>query len=293
MIVSMTGYGKAEGIFNNRKYMIEIRSLNNRFFETSFKLPRYISKRELEIKEIIREKIFRGKIYLSLNAESAEDDKILLKIDKDSLQQHLSLLKSLRKKLGTKEKIKINHILHFSEIFDVEPSEEISEEEFEFICGVLREALDDVLQMKRKEGGYIETDILQRIDFVDSENNQIKEIFKLNSDKIRSQLIEKVNKITADKQIINENRLEIELILIAERLDITEECLRLKSHLDYFRENVKSSAYSGRRLNFLLQEMNREANTIAAKSMDAVISQKVSVIKEELEKIREQLQNIE
>ena len=199
----------------------------------------------------------------------------------------------MRKEIGSKEKIKLEHILHFSEILSAEATGEVTDEEFKFIKKLIEAALDDLNNMRQKEGDFIKNDIMKRIDLIDTENEKIKITSAARVPAERIKLREKVDALIADKSKIDENRLELELIFLSEKIDITEECTRLNSHLKYFTNCVESEDNAGRRLNFLLQEMNREINTMASKSLDAEISQRVSVLKEELEKIREQIQNVE
>jgi len=147
--------------------------------------------------------------------------------------------------------------------------------------------------MKKKEGDALKKDIIERINFIKKDSEIITKLSSSKTSVLRKKLKDKINNLLSDNKLIDESRLETEIILYAERIDITEELIRLKSHIKYFTDNIKSSELSGRRLNFLTQEINREVNTISSKSMDAEISQRGAVMKEELEKIREQLQNVE
>jgi uncharacterized protein (TIGR00255 family) len=289
----MTGFGKAEENFENKKYVIEIRSVNSRFAEISFKYPKYISSKDNELKDILRQKISRGKVNVFLNIENGTSVQNNLTIDPENLKNYTKILKSIRKEIGSKEKIRLEHILHFSEILTTEASGDISEEEFNFIKNLLNTAIEDLIEMKRKEGNFIKDDMQSRINLIYTENEIIREISAKRVPQERMRIKEKIDSLISDKSKIDENRLEMELILISEKIDITEESIRLNSHLKFFTECVESKENSGRRLNFLLQEMNREINTMASKSMDAEISQRVSLLKEELEKIREQIQNVE
>jgi uncharacterized protein (TIGR00255 family) len=293
MIVSMTGFGKSEFFFDNKKYTFEVRSINSRFCEVSFRVPKYLSSKENELKEIVRKKISRGKINVSLNIEGKNGDIPNLKLNKDVIKDYMSLLKALRKSIGTKEKIKLEHLLSFSEILKVDSENGVTEDEYNFIAGLLNTALDDLNLMKQKEGEYLKIDLIQRINFIDSETDEIFEFGKNRIPLEKEKIYEKLNSILEDKTIIDDKRLELELLILSEKLDITEECIRLKSHLKFFKECADSKDYAGRRINFLLQEMNREVNTIASKASNADISQKVTILKEELEKIKEQIQNIE
>jgi len=293
MIISMTGFGKAEGIFNQKKYLIEAKSVNGRFCEINFKYPKYLTSKDSDIKEIIRQKISRGKLIFVLTVDENNNSELNFILDNTKIKKIHSILKSLKKSIGSSEKIKLQHILSFSEIFTSEEALEISDEEYDFISDLLKKAVDDLFNMKTREGDFIKKDLMERIKIVEDVNEFIENQSKNNILQEKEILKNKIEMLLLDKSKIDENRLEFELALLAEKLDITEECIRLKSHIDYFISTVESAEYSGRRLNFLLQEMNREINTMASKSMDAIVSQKVSELKEELERIREQVQNIE
>ncbi|MCB0726196.1 MAG: YicC/YloC family endoribonuclease [Ignavibacteria bacterium] len=293
MIISMTGFGNAEGVFRDRKYSIEIRSVNNRFSEISFKYPKYLSSKDFELKEIVRKKISRGKVNIFMNVDAENETLVNLDADENIINEYFGLIKKIKKIIGTDEEIKIEHILTFSDLFTSGVTNEIDEEEFNFICDLLNKALDDVNKMKVKEGESLKKDILERIKFIEKESAVIT---KMSKDRIKAEkdrLRKKVETLVSDKRIIDENRLELEVVLLADKIDITEEVIRLRSHTKYFTEYSKSKELAGRRLNFLIQELNREVNTIASKSTDAEISQKSARLKEELEKIREQLQNVE
>ncbi|HMS64234.1 MAG TPA: YicC family protein [Ignavibacteria bacterium] len=294
MIVSMTGYGKAEGTFNKKKYNIEIRSVNSRFCEITFKYPKYLSNKDFELKELVRKNISRGKISINLNVDDDENSNLSgLNVDENLIKDYYKLLQKINKIIGSKEDVKLENILNFTNLFMTDPSIEADDNEFKFICKLLVTAIDDLNKMRLKEGNSLKKDMLERIKFIDKESEVIT---KLSKDRIvseRKRLQGRVENLLNDKRIIDENRLELEVILLSDKIDITEEVIRLRSHTKYFLEYAKSDELAGRRLNFLIQEINREVNTIASKSMDADISQRASVLKEELEKIREQLQNVE
>jgi len=293
MILSMTGFGKAEDNFNGKKYSIEIRSVNNRFCEISFKYPKYLFSRDIELKEIIKQRISRGKINISLNIENGSDSDLNLVVNKEATKSYLKILKSLKKTIGTKEKIRLDHLLNFSDVFKTQQEQDIDEKEYVFICNLLSDTIDDLMKMKKKEGDFIRKDISKRIDLIERETIVVSDLSRERIPRAKDIFREKVRSVIENQSIIDEKRLELELILLSDKLDVTEECTRLKSHISYFRECIDSEKPMGRRLNFLLQEMNREVNTIASKIMDSEISQKATLLKEELEKIREQIQNVE
>lgn len=293
MILSMTGYGKAEGKFQTSVYSVEIRSVNNRFLEISFKYPKYLSSKDFELKEIIKKKISRGKLNINLTISAESDADPHLKMNSDSINNYFRFLKNLKKTLGLKDKIKLEHILHFTDLMGIEEEYKMDEEEFEFIKNLMDKALDDILKMKSKEGEHLKNDMFKRLDYLYDESIKISSLSKKNIDDEKEKLLKKVLTLMNDSVLINEKRLEMEITLLADKLDITEECTRLESHIKYFKEYSSSDELAGRRLNFLLQEMNREINTMGSKSLDADISQKIAIMKEELEKIREQIQNVE
>jgi uncharacterized protein (TIGR00255 family) len=293
MINSMTGFGKSEGVYEDKHFTIEIRSVNSRFCEISFRYPKNLTPKDLELKEIVRQKLTRGKIFVSISLNNNGDSKINLTVNKDIVKEYAGILKNIKKAIGSKEKIKIEHLLHFSEILSAEQTEEIEDDEYRFICNLLKEAIEDVLVMKKKEGDFLKDDIFGRLDIIEKEVDDIFETGKSRLPLVRNKVAERISQFLEDKTILDEKRLELETVMLLEKLDITEECVRLKSHIKYFRDCSNSNEYAGRRLNFLIQEFNREINTIASKAMDAEISQKASYLKEEIEKIREQIQNIE
>ncbi len=293
MIVSMTGFGRAEGVFNNKRYSIELRSLNNRYLEIQIRSPKYLITRDFEIRDVIRDKISRGKINVIISVDNEIEQEFLSLLTPDALKSYIKVLKSIRRQIGSSEKIKIDHILKLADSVSSELIPMVDEEEFGLIKSLLLKSLDDLLIMKQNEGKYLEKDILKRVDIIENEYLKFKEFSKDRIPREREKIKALVNEIINDQNSVNDSRVEFEISLLAEKLDITEECTRLQSHIKYFRNYISSEEFSGRRLNFMLQEMNREVNTIASKSNDAGISQTSVVIKEEIEKIREQLQNIE
>jgi uncharacterized protein (TIGR00255 family) len=294
MLISMTGYGKAEEVKNGVKYLVELRSVNSRFSEVLLKCPKHIYTKEYEIRELIKKEISRGKISVLINVDSSDVvNNAAVMLDEESLKVQLEILKKIKKKVNSKEKLKLEHILAFSEYFLKDNEDAVDEEEFALVTKLIRLALENMFEMKKREGAFLEKDIVARVEILDVESKKIIELSKSRITEEKRVFNEKLNAFLTDRNILDEKRLEFELALLTERMDITEECVRLKSHIEFFIDSVNSNENVGRRLNFLLQEMNREINTIASKASDAVISQKVSLLKEELEKIREQIQNIE
>jgi uncharacterized protein (TIGR00255 family) len=293
MIVSMTGFGRAEGVFEKKKYVVEARSVNNRFCEISFKYPKNLLTKDFELKEIVKKKISRGKVNVSISFDTEEDGIVSLNADEKLIKEYYGLLKKVNELIGSKDEIKIEHILNFTDLFMTETGKEVSGDEFDFICMLVNKAIDDLNKMKIREGDSLRKDIISRIKFIDKQSAEISKLSKERVKEERKKILKRVENLLNDKKIVDEGRLELEVILLADKIDITEEVIRLKSHTKYFLDYSKSDEFAGRRLNFLIQEINREINTVASKSMDAEISQMSVRMKEELEKIREQLQNVE
>lgn len=292
MIESMTGYGKGEAANNGITFTVELRSVNNRFLEISSRVPRSLQQRENEIREIVRSKIARGKITISVNKEEEGDNEPAISIDKERTQAIYRLLSQLRKTAKIKEPVKLEHLLHFSEIFTTQEGEE-DETEWKIFLQALHTALDDLKTMRMKEGAELSKDLKRRIERLNATIDTVESLSVQRIPEERKKLQERIAAMLDDKSIIDNQRLELEIALLSDRLDVTEECVRFRSHNKFFLEALNSKESEGRKLNFLIQEMNREANTIGSKCNDVQIAHLIVGVKEELEKIREQLQNIE
>jgi uncharacterized protein (TIGR00255 family) len=295
MLESMTGYGSAERIESGIRVLVELRSVNNRFAEISVKLPRQLLSFELEVRELIRTNFQRGKISAFVQLQLEEAEQLPLTVNQAKVSGYKALLEAVRKEAGIEAPVTLDHLLRFSEIFETDHSIlERPEEIWPIARQSFLDAIESLKEMRRKEGEELAGDFTSRITEIEETLRVIKTIASDNLETIRKRLSGKISAIAGRDVEYSKDRLEMELVMAAERLDITEECIRFNSHNKFFIEELNNSASgSGRKLNFLLQEQLREANTIASKSQNADISQKVVHIKEELEKVREQLQNIE
>ncbi|MBT8377820.1 MAG: YicC family protein [Ignavibacteria bacterium] len=291
MIYSMTGYGK--GTAGNKKFSaeVEVKSVNSRFFEVYLKLPPALASFDYELKEIIKSKVKRGKINASISINRDGPDSGSTSIDLNKLNNHISILKKIKSAAKIKENIKLEDILVNKDIFSPEETK-ISTSNFSIVKNALNKAIAELNRMKKNEGSVLAKDIIQRA--VQIEKNVVlieKESGKsINKyfDSLKKRALELISNAKIDK-----DRLNLELALLSERADITEECVRLNSHLSFFKSSLKNEKEPGRKLNFLCQEINREANTISSKSVSTAVIHKAVHIKEEIEKIREQIQNIE
>ncbi len=288
----MTGFGSASKSFKHINVNAELKSINSRYLEVSSRLPISLSDKESEIKEILSKKITRGKINVSISIDKNSNKRINLIIQPDVIKDYNSLLSQVKRAIKSKEDIKLEHILKFSEIFKIDEDSEL-EKHWGDVKKVLLKAIDNLILMKKREGKILENDIRARINSIHKNLKRISRTSNQNIETSKEKLLSRINTLINDKFQIDKNRVEFELIMLSDKMDITEEIIRSDSHLDYFKKCMKETELSGRRLNFLVQEINREINTIASKSNNSLISQYVVEMKEELEKIKEQLQNIE
>ena len=293
MIQSMTGYGRGECSKEGVSAVVELRSVNSRFFELGTRLPRSLSLRENEIKEIVRTKVVRGKISLTATLQSETNGKLPLKVNVSAARSYYKLLGQLRKSLKLKEKVRLDHILRFSEVFEGGVDEEGVSAEWTAFEEALQRAVQELQTMRANEGQEISKDMIARVEHIQQRLENIESISKQRIPEERTRLQERIAQLLGDKNVIDSQRLELEIALLADKLDVTEECVRFRSHNKFFLEALRNDDAAGRKLNFLIQEMNREANTVGSKSNDTEIAHHIVAIKEELEKIREQLQNIE
>jgi len=291
MIHSMTGFGKGSVATSKISIEAEVKSVNSRYLEVFIKLPQFLSHREYELRELIKDKIKRGKINISLQVKRDTTLNGNSAFDEEKLKSYLKVLKQIKKAANLSEEVKLEHLLNNKE-FIASSDYDLSEAEFNKVKKTVNTALNNLQIMKKNEGRELGKDLTKRIRFIEKHVDEIRNESKNSINDYYDKLKERISELLDDSKI-NEERLNLELAVIADKADITEERVRLKSHLKFFTECIKDEAEPGRKLNFLCQEMNREANTISSKSISTSITHKVVLIKEEIEKIREQIQNIE
>jgi uncharacterized protein (TIGR00255 family) len=291
MIQSMTGYGKGEATVGEYSASAEIRSVNSRYLEVNVKLPQSLSTREIDVREVVRQQIYRGKVSVSVSVSGLhEEDEI--SVDPGSVKRVVELLKSLRKYAKISAPIKLEHLLNFRDLFKGEGSESINGDDWEAVKSAVGRALEQLKESRRIEGLSLKKDLSERINELDVRLEKIERLSLVHIDEEKSRLRRKVEEILNGREV-EPARIELEIVLLADKLDITEEVVRFRTHNRFFKELLDGEDSNGRRLNFLLQEMNREANTMGSKSFDAAMSHLVVETKEELEKMREQVQNLE
>lgn len=293
MIVSMTGYGRAEVSKKDITASVEVRGVNSRYLEVTARLPRTLSHRENDVKELVKGYVTRGKVNVVVTLAAATNGALPVKINVDAAKAYYKLLDRLRKEVKLKEPVNLSHLLQFSEVLEGAEENEVGKREWQVVEQALHKAMKEFNEMRAKEGKELAKDLKKRIEWIDATVDRIEKLSRERIPEERKRLQERVAQLLDDKTVIDQNRLELEIALLSDKLDVTEECVRYHSHNKFFLETMVKEEAAGRKLNFLVQEMNREANTIGSKASDATIAHLVVQLKEELEKIREQLQNIE
>jgi uncharacterized protein (TIGR00255 family) len=291
MISSMTGFGAADGLVGSARASVEIRTVNHRFFNPSLKLPSAFSRWEGEIRDMLRQKIARG--HVTLVARIERDESTSPVIDETRLSQYLTALKALQKKHKLAGELDLATLLKLPDVIAA-PSDEVDQKAGDALVKIASKAADNLVAMRRTEGAQLSRFLLERIDSVETRLARIEKRapvrLKEQHERIKRTVGELIGALGVDPQ-----RLAQEIAILADKLDVAEELDRFRSHLAAFRDTVQSKTTDpvGKRLGFLLQEMLRESNTIGSKANDAPILEDVIAIKEELERIREQGENLE
>jgi uncharacterized protein (TIGR00255 family) len=292
MIFSMTGFGRSELKQNGLEVQVEIRSLNHRFLEVEIRAPKHVLVFEQEIKDLVRSHLSRGRVNVTIAAKGEEEPTAGLAVDKALAATYIRLLRELQKELKLEGGIKLEQLLTLPDIITYESTKPAESNIWAPLKQAIEMALQDLKNMRLKEGEEIKKDLQSRILGIDAIIKSIEEHSKNKSAQALERLKERVSSLLK-LEGLDAGRLEMEVALMADKLDVTEECTRFKSHNALFLDYLENGKSEGRKLNFLLQEMHREANTIGAKANDAAIAHYVVEIKEEVEKLREQVQNLE
>lgn len=293
MIHSMTGFGRGEYSENGFSVTVELKSLNSRYCDISVRLPQVLQDKESAIREIIQEQFTRGKFNISIRLSQDGMGEPDITFNENVAKGYYRLLQSLADTVGIEQQVTLDHLLEFNNLFtNKEQDDEEVEQWWSVAEKALERAMNQLNKMRRNEGTQLEDDLNKRLQQIDENLESIKTLTKERVPEERRKLHERVTELIED-DTLDEERLEMEIAIIADKIDITEEIVRLQSHIKFFEEALDQDGAMGRRLNFLLQEMNREANTIGSKANSSEISHQVVQVKENLEKIREQVQNVE
>jgi uncharacterized protein (TIGR00255 family) len=291
MLVSMTGFGQGEASNRTARVAVEIRTVNHRYFDLSVKIPRTLSHREHEIKDLIKNKIRRGRVSITVTTES-EQPEYDVRINVPLVQQYVSQLREFAAKNKLAPELDINTLATLPEVFHLQEQERQGDEIWPLVTRSLKQAVTSCSKMRQEEGKALEADIRSRTTAI---NRLIKKVEK-RAPKVVSRhstaLKERVGKIMAGSKV-DRDRLITEVALLADRLDFTEEVIRLKSHMAQIKACMDGGGAVSKKLTYLLQEVHRESTTIASKASDAEVVEYMVSLKEESERLREQVQNLE
>ncbi len=289
MIKSMTGFSKIEAEFKEGRLNCEARTLNNRYLEIGLRLPKIDYAEEQKLRELVKRHIKRGKVDITIKWERSNGETSVLKVNENTVKQYIEVLSALKKSFGLKGQLTIENILGFRDIITYEENNNISEK---ILVNPFENLLKKLDEERIKEGKIIQKDLTGRLKNIKQNLKEIEKrwplIIKAHENKLKERIMEIIKTVSID-----EIRVLQELAIYMERLDISEEIVRLKGHIENFNSTTKSDDAVGRKLDFIIQEMVRETNTIGSKSNDLYINERVVQIKVDIEKMREQAQNVE
>ena len=291
MIKSMTGYGKGNISENLRNYQVEIKSVNHRYLDISVKMPRVLSYLEEDVKKVISSKVKRGKIDVFVTFENSSTEGKEIKINNEIAKMYINQLKQLAEEENILANIEVTEISKYPDVLSIQNTQDDEQIKKELIEATTI-ATDKLVQMRQVEGSKMAEDLLKRIE---KTNQKIEKISELSTGLIEEYVVKLENRIKEilKNQEIDESRLAQEVVIYADKCSIEEEVTRLKSHISQLKELINSDDAVGKKLDFIIQEMNRETNTIGSKANNLEITNGVIDIKTEIENIREQVQNIE
>lgn len=293
MIISMTGFGRGEAADNGLNATVELKTLNSRYLDVTIRLPQRLQHKELELKEVIQKSVSRGKINVSVYMSEEETGEPSIQVDEVKVKAYVKLLNQLRESAAIDEPIDIRNLMNFGDVFTSrEEDEESVSRKWALAKLATENALVNLMKMRTQEGDQLKSDLLDRINSINSALDDIVVITDGRNIELRKKLHERIKSLIDDENL-DTDRLEMEVVIMADKMDITEEIVRLRAHLKFFTEAIEQPEPAGRRLNFLTQEINRELNTIGSKANDSEIAHHVVKAKEMLEQIREQVQNVE
>ncbi|MGO5112276.1 YicC/YloC family endoribonuclease [Oscillospiraceae bacterium LCP25S3_E10] len=292
MIKSMTGYGNSRQIIDNREISVEIRSVNHRYFELSCRTPREMGFLEEKIKGAVKSRVFRGKIDVFVTVGADENEQATVTVNHSLASGYVNALKEIAQRYDVQDDISVSAVARYNDIFKVTKPEADEEKIWSAVSTVLNDALDKFVKMRSTEGEKLYEDINGRCSTILQLVAKVEERSPQTVAEYRKKLTERMNEVLSTTAV-DEQRIITEAAIFADKVAVDEETVRLRSHFDQFEKVLNSEGSVGRKIDFLLQEMNRETNTIGSKVQDADLAHIVVEIKAELEKIREQVQNVE
>ena len=292
MIKSMTGFGRSEIVKGNRKISVEIKSVNHRYLEAGIKMPKKLNVFESRMRDLLKKYAKRGKIDIFINYEDDSESQVNLKFNQNIADEYMAIFNNMSEKYNLKNDMTVGGLARFPEVITMDEVQEDEEELWHFIEEAMKAALEQFVNTRILEGENLKKDLLGKLDhmeelvaFVEKRSPEIMKEY-------RSKLESKVKELLGDTTI-DESRIATEVIIYADKICVDEETVRLRSHIEHARKCLNEDGGIGRKMDFIAQEMNREANTTLSKANDIEISNAAIDLKTEIEKVREQIQNIE
>lgn len=292
MLKSMTGYGRAQEVIDGRDILVEIRAVNHRYYEFSARIPRAYGYLEEKLKSFLQGKVARGKIEVGVTIFNTEGKDALVEVNKSIAKGYIDALNNVNEELNLRNDLALSHIMRLPDVFTVQKTVDDEEVIWDCVSNVTQKALDKFVSMRINEGERLKADISEKLCNLENMVSFVEEQSPKLTENYYSRLYNKLKELLCDTNI-DEQRILTEVAIFSEKVAVDEETVRLRSHISQFREMLCEDIPVGRKLDFLIQEMNRETNTIGSKAQDLSITRKVVDMKSEIEKIREQIQNIE
>ena len=292
MIKSMTGFGRCEVLKDSRKFTVELKSVNHRYLDVNIRMPKKLNFFGTSIRTLLKSYADRGKVDIFITYEDLSQSQVSVKYNAALAAEYLKYLNQMAEEFSLDNDVRVSTLSRYPEVFTMEECSEDEDELWNGLKEALEGAFSQFVEMRTKEGERLKEDILLKLDLLSEQIRFIEERSPQIIAEYRTKLEEKMRELLEDTQI-DDNRIAAEVILFADKICTDEEVVRLKSHIQHMKETLEESNGIGRKLDFIAQEMNREANTILSKANDLDISNRAISLKTEIEKIREQIQNIE
>ena len=292
MIKSMTGFGRSEIAEDNRKFTVEIKTVNHRYLDVNIKMPKKLNFFESSIRNLLKEYIQRGKVDVFITYEDLSESNLSIKYNEDVAREYLGYLRQMAETFGIEDDVRVSTLSRYPEVFCMEEQNIDEEHIWKLLEKAVREAGEGVVNTRRNEGENLRQDLLEKLDGMLEHVHYIEERSPQVINSYKTRLEDKVRELLAD-QDVDENRILTEVTIFADKICVDEEMVRLRSHVESTKGILKAGGGVGRKLDFIAQEMNREANTTLSKANDLDISSHAIELKTEIEKVREQIQNLE
>ena len=292
MLKSMTGFGRCEQVTDQYKISVEIKAVNHRYLDLGIRMPKKFSRFENAVRTFLKEYVKRGKVDLFISFEDYTESEMCVRYNQRLAAEYVDCFKKMEEAFGIPNDMTVSALAKLPEVLTMDQVPEDEERLWEILSGALKGAAESLVHSRESEGEHLRRDLLEKLDYMEGLVDFIEERAPAILKEYRARLEDKVKELL-DGSAIDEGRIAAEVVIYADKICVDEETVRLRSHIDSTRKELMQGESVGRKLDFIAQEMNREANTILSKSSDPAISDQAIALKTEIEKIREQIQNIE